>query len=355
MRICVISQHSSPLDPVGSGKSGGMNIYISHLYKALSRFCEIDIFTCGKKGEVSLGPSNKVIYLDCQELNNFADTVLGYHSSRKYDIIHTHYWLSGIVGLLTSKKMGIPWIHNLHTVEMLKGIERDQSRIDAEEEIVRSCNLIISPTYQEAKAIKEIYPDAKVITIPHGVDIQRFTPSLNGHSKLLFVGRIDPIKGLDILIDALRLQRSDIQLDVIGGASKGEHNLESIETYASGLSVKFYGPVKHEELNQYYQKASVLVVPSYYESFGLVALEAMASARPVIGFEDTGLLETVGGDAGILVKRNPKNLGWAINYLINNQGLCFNLGLRGRKKSIGYNWASIAQKYLVTYEEIIKD
>ncbi|MCK4575644.1 glycosyltransferase, partial [candidate division WOR-3 bacterium] len=114
------------------------------------------------------------------------------------------------------------------------------------------------------------------------------------------------------------------------------------------------GPVKHEELNRYYKEASILVVPSYYESFGLVALEAMASARPVIGFEDTGLSETVGKNAGILVKRSARNLGQAIDYLIDKQELCYTLGLNGRRKAIGFKWGSISREYLKTYEGIVK-
>ncbi|TES94236.1 MAG: glycosyltransferase [Candidatus Cloacimonadota bacterium] len=354
MRICVISYHSSPLDPPGSGNSGGMNICISHLYQALSPFCEIDIFTYGSRRNTKLNSSIDVIYLDCQNLRNFADKVISYHNSRRYDIIHTHYWLSGVIGLLTMRKIKIPWIHSLHTVEMLKGIKRDQFRIEVEEEIIRVCNFIISPTHKEAFAIKEIYPKARIITIPHGVDVRTFTPSIDGHSKLLFVGRIDPIKGLDLLIDALRLLKYDIELDVIGGASKGEHYFESIKTYGDGLPVRFLGPIEHTELNQSYMKSGMLIVPSYYESFGLVALEAMASGRPVIGFDDTGLSETVGADAGILVKRNAQNLAQAITSLIDNRELRHNLGLIGRKKALGYKWENIAQRYLMTYEKIIK-
>jgi len=352
MKIAVISFHTSPLDPPGVGKSGGMNICISHLYRSLSRFCHTDIFTCGNKKPKRLAPSINVVYLDCGDINNFADTVLEYHNKQRYDVIHTHYWLSGIVGLRTRKKLKIPWIHSLHTVEMLKGVKKDHLRIKVEDEIIKSCDLIMSPTYKEAFSIREKYPQVRIITIPHGVDIQRFTPSLDGHSKLLYVGRIDPIKGLDLLIDSLRLLKRDIKLDIIGGPSKDKNNLKSIKSYAENLPVNFIGPVKHEELNRYYKEASILVVPSYYESFGLVALEAMASARPVIGFEDTGLAETVGADAGILVKRNEQNLAQAISYLIENKELRHRLGETGRKKALNFEWNGIAWKYLRVYEKI---
>ena len=355
MRIAVISYHSSPLDPPGSGKSGGMSICISQLYRELSRYCEIDIFTCGKNHIESLGPTLRVIYLPCNDSAKFSDTIIDYYLQRRYDVLHTHYWLSGIVGLCMRKEVSIPWIHTLHTVEMLKGIKKDQLRVEIEDEILRSCDMVISPTQREAFAIKKQFTNACATVIPHGVDTRRFTPSPNGHARLLFVGRVDPIKGLDVLIDALRIIGKEIHLDIVGGASKGIKNLESIKAYAGDLPVHFLGPVKHEELSTYYQHASILVVPSYYESFGLVALEAMASARPVIGFRDTGLAETVGDDAGILVERNAKNLGKAIEYLVDRRELCFKLGIKGRKKAIGFSWQHIAREYKDTYEAICKN
>lgn len=260
-----------------------------------------------------------------------------------------------MVGLCTRKKVSLPWLHTLHTVELFKTIKKDRVRIEIEEEIVRNCDMVVSPTEREAFALRERYRNIRVLVIPHGVDIQQFRPSSNGHARLLFVGRIDPIKGLDVLIDALRSIKRDIHLDIVGGPSKDKGNMERVREYAEDLPVDFHGAVKHEELASYYRNASILVVPSYYESFGLVALEAMASARPVIGFEDTGLSETVGRDAGILVERNEKNLGGAISHLINRQDICFELGMNGRRKAERFSWKMIARKYWRTYGAISKD
>jgi D-inositol-3-phosphate glycosyltransferase len=113
--------------------------------------------------------------------------------------------------------------------------------------------------------------------------------------------------------------------------------------------------VKHEELGAYYRNASILVVPSYYESFGLVALEAMASARPVVGFKDTGLAETVEDNAGILVERNAKNLAQALGYLVDRHDECSELGSMGRRKAERFSWEAIAKRYGRTYGEICKD
>lgn len=354
LSIAVVSYHSSPLDPPGSGKSGGMSICISQLYRELSRFCEIDIFTCGEHHVEFLNPNLRVVHLPCENIEKFSDTCIHYYLRRRYDVLHTHYWLSGMVGLSMLRRISVPWVHTLHTVEMLKSNGRDRLRIEIEDEIMRSCDLVISPTEREAFALTERLPGASVAVIPHGVNVRQFTPSQNGHTRLLFVGRIDPIKGLDVLVDALRIAGGDIRLDIVGGASKGIDNLENLRAYAEGLPVHFHGTVRHEEIATYYQNSSILVVPSYYESFGLVALEAMASARPVVGFRDTGLAETVGNDAGILVERNARNLGQALTYLLERHDQCRRLGLRGRRKAEDYAWGGIAKKYERVYEEICK-
>lgn len=354
MRICVVSYHSSPLAPVGAGKSGGMSIVIRSLYERLAAFSDVDIFVRGSEGIMEVHPRVRVIHVAEHDPHRFVEEVVRHHSVHGYHLMHTHYWSSGIVGLLAESVLNIPWLHTLHTVEVLKTIRRDKARIEIEEEIMRSCDLVISPTNQEAAAIKMLYPDVRVVAIPHGVDTRRFTPSHNGHSNILFVGRIDPIKGIHLLIDAIRMTKHDIGLTVVGGPSKGEYNLQSIRTHATGLDVEFAGPVRHERLADYYGRTAMLVVPSYYESFGLVGLEAMASARPVVGFSHTGLKETVGDDAGVLVKMGPRNLAHAIKKLALDHDLRQKLGHRGRKKAMGFDWANIAYRYKRIYERVIE-
>jgi len=355
MRICVVSYHSSPLTPVGAGKSGGMSIVIHNLYKGLAQFFDIDIFVRGNEGIIQMGPRLRVIHIDRRDTYDFAEELMKYHNAHPYGLIHTHYWLSGLVGLVTHGLLRIPWLHTLHTVEILKTVTRDNARVEIEEEIVRSCDLVVSPTLQEMSAIKMLYPDVRVLSIPHGVDVRRFTPSLNGHANMLFVGRIEPIKGLHVLIDALRYLRRDFRLTVIGGQSKDDPGLSDIKSYAAGLEIEFKGQVKHQELSDHYHRAGMLVVPSYYESFGLVGLEAMASARPVIGFKHTGLRETVGNDAGILVTMNTRNLAQAIRVLSADPRLRHRLGSNGRKKALRYDWSNIVRQYQRMYEKIIEE
>ncbi len=355
MKICIISYHSSPLEPIGAGRSGGMNVFTSNLYKRLTDFCTVDIFTYGQKGCVCLSENVHIFHLDKKNLMAFAEEIMEHHMLKQYDIIHTHYWLSGIVGLHLKKTTKIPWIHTFHTIELLKTLKKNQQRIEIEEEITRSCDIIISPTIKEKRALTTHFPKAQVITIPHGVDTTKFRARVNGSSNLLYVGRIDPIKGLELLIDALRLLKQDLRLDIVGGPSQKQGDAESIKTYAKGLRVDFSGPVGHDELTRYYHKAAMVILPSYYESFGLVALEAMASARPVVGFQDTGLSETVGTSAGILVKRDTHELARAISILIHNKTVRHNLGAHGNKVVKNYDWERIARIYVKTYEEIAKN
>ncbi len=354
MKICVISYHSSPIEPVGSGRAGGMNIFTKSLYEILGRFCEIDIFTYGNKGCVKIGPNVNIMHVTHKEINNFAEEIIRHHMAQQYDLVHTHYWLSGIAGLFIKRVIKTPWVHTFHTIEIFKNIKRNQLRVEVEEEIIRRCNLIISPTNKEAFAIKALYPKTEVITISHGVDINKFKARVDGSSNLLYVGRIDPIKGLEFLIDALRILKGDFRLDIIGGPSTRQGDLENIKSYAKGLSVDFLGQVSHDMLSDYYQKAAMVVIPSYYESFGLIALEAMASARPVVGFADTGLSETVGDNAGILTDRSARNLARAIEFLIKNKKIRHKLGSNGRKNVLNYKWENIAYNYFITYESIIK-
>lgn len=359
MRICVVSYHTSPLTPAGSGKSGGMNILIANLYKYVAKLCkkscQIDIFVYGNKKISRTKRNIRVIYLNHFDSVDFAEAIIFWHQENNYDILHTHYWLSGLIGMHIHKKINIPWVHSFHTIERFKKPVIDKSRVEVENEIARKCDYIISPTTMESYDLKQLYPKARTIPLPHGVDTERFRPSSNGHSTLLFVGRVDPIKGLDILVDAMRKIERKIELNIVGGPSKGKKNLENIKNYARDLKVNFIGRVEHEKLLTYYRNAGVVIVPSYYESFGLVGLEAMASARPVIGFNDTGLTETVGYDAGILVRRNERALAQAIVKLIDDRRLRHRMGTTGRKKAKMFDWRHIAGRYIKTYDRISKE
>lgn len=356
MRICVVSYHASPAARVGAGRSGGMSVVIRSLYGRLARHgrTDVDIFTRGEDRIIEPAPRLRLIQVREDDPGRFAAAIAGHHLGRRYDIMHTHYWTSGIVGLRARRVLRMPWLHTLHTVEFLKTIRRDEARIEIEEEIMRACDMVVSPTRQEAAAIRQRYPAVRVMTIPHGVDTRRFIPSPNGHNNILFVGRIEPIKGVHFLIDALRLINRDVSLTVVGGPSKDTAHLEEIRTYAAGLPVEFAGRVDHERLSRYYGRSAMLAVPSHYESFGLVGLEAMASARPVVGFAHTGLRETVGHDAGILVEMGVRDLARAIQTLLADPMLRYRLGRQGWRRARSFDWSNIAHIYERTYERIIE-
>jgi len=354
MRIGVISYHTSPLAKPGIGDAGGMNMTIYNLFKRLGRNCDSDIVTSGERNYIKIQDNLRVIYINESRIKNFADAVIAHHEKNRYDLIHTHYWLSGLVGLEIKKRVAIPWVHTFHTIERFKGLIKDSGRVEVEESILHHSDLIISPTQIETKRIRESYPKARVGVIPHGVDVRRFQPSPNGHKALLYVGRIDPLKGLDILIEAIMELKSELRVDVVGGPSKDNNYHDSLKQMAKGQNIRFLGQVDHSQLPKYYRDAGVVVLPSHYESFGLVGLEAMASARPVIGFEGTGLAETVGRDGGLLIPKSLNGLKKAISLFANNQELRHRVGEKGRRKALRLNWDGVSRRYLKTYAEITK-
>lgn len=350
MKICVISYHSSPLEKVGSGNSGGMSIYLCNLYRKLCRINTVDIFTTAE-GKKKINTCN-VIELDNLNLEDFVEKVSVAHEREDYDIIHTHYWLSGLVGLrLKERFSSIPWIHSFHTIELLKDRIRDTARVEAEEEIVRKCDLVISPTGREERFIKSINENTAVKVIPHGVSTEQFTFERDGSNNLLFVGRIEPVKGLDILMESLKYMEDEFSIDIVGGAAKEPGYLKEIKSGAEGYPIHFRGRVPHEKLQEFYKNSSMLIVPSHYESFGLVNLESMAAGRPVVGFEDTGLSEVVGNKCGILTQRNPRELARSIKYLLRNKSKRYELGKNGRMRALKQKWSIIARRYLNVYGE----
>jgi D-inositol-3-phosphate glycosyltransferase len=355
MKICVISYHTSPLAPPGTGTSGGMNVYLAQLYERLSLFLSIDIFVHGRHKPTALNRNLRVITIPDHNHASFARRILDHHALSQYDLVHTHYWLSGMIGRTIRARTGIPWIHSFHTIEHLKGHIADQHRVEAEHEIIKRCDFIISPTQRERIEILKINPETRVLVIPHGVNTRAFTASRNGHKRLLFVGRITRIKGLDVLIDALRYLEHDTELTVVGGPAQDRDTFDSIRTYARGLPVNFVGAVPHEVLHDFYRSSSIVIMPSFYESFGLVALEAMSSARPVIGFQDTGLIETVGNTAGILVRRYERTLAQAIAHILHNDKIGMTLGVQARIRALQFDWQYVADTYRKTYETIGKN
>lgn len=354
-KICIISYHASPFASVGEGSSGGMSVYLSNLCKRISSNLEVDIFCRGVKEEKTVDKCN-LIYLNDSSMEQFKEEIIEFHEKKKYDILHSHYWLSGIIANnIKSVFPDLTWIHSFHTVEALKKVTADMARIEAEKDIMYSCDFVISPTCREKDWIEKLYPKASVLVVPHGVSPRDFPYGKDGSRNILFVGRIDPVKGLELLVESLKFIKGDFTLNIAGGPSKDISYYEDIKTKISRYHVRSFGKVPHKELYKLYQNSCMLVLPSYYESFGLVALEAMSCGRPVVGFSDTYLPEVVGDKSGIFVDRNEKKLAGAIDFLLNDTSKRYDFGRTAKSRASGYSWEIISRRYIEIYRKIIKE
>ncbi len=355
VKICIISYHTSPFASVGEGSSGGMSIYLSNLCRRISKNMEVDIFCRGIKKEKKVDRCN-LIYLNGMNLEEFQEEIIRFHIKKKYDILHSHYWLSGIVAKKIKKIFpDLTWIHSFHTIEALKRVTYDEVRIEKEKDITRLCDFIVSPTHEEKQWIEQWHPEVSVEVIPHGVSNRDFPFGKDGSRNILFVGRIDPVKGIELLMESLKFIRGDFVLNIAGGPSKDISYYENIKDNTSKYPIRFFGKVPHKELYKIYQNSCMLVLPSYYESFGLVALEAMSSGRPVVGFSDTSLSEVVGEKAGIFVKRNTREFAHAINFLLNNKSKRYDFGKKASKISYAYSWEKTSRRYIEFYRKIAKE
>jgi D-inositol-3-phosphate glycosyltransferase len=354
VKICIISYHTSPVESVGEGSSGGMSIYLSNLCKRISKNMEVDIFCRGKGNERNFDRCN-LIYLNSMSLEEFQEQIIRFHVKNRYDIIHSHYWLSGIVARRIKKLFpALIWVHSFHTIEALKKVTCDKVRIEKEKDIIHLCDFIVSPTYEEKKWIKKSYSEVSVEVIPHGVSFVDFPFGKDGSKNILFVGRVDPVKGIELLVESLKFINRDFILNIVGGPSKNIAYYENIRFNASRYPVNFLGKVPHKELYKIYQNSCMLVLPSYYESFGLVALEAMSCGRPVVGFSDTSLSKVVSKKAGIFVERSTREFARAINFLINNKSKRYDFGKKAGRRAADFNWEITSRRYIEFYEKIVR-
>lgn len=338
MNICVISFHCCPFSLIGGDGVGGMNVYIKELCSALvaSQDIRIDIFTRSQNPDRKrinvITPSLRVIhikggevsYFDRREIYDFLPEFIANmdkfirQERLEYDLVYSHYWLSGQIGEWIKHNVGIPWVHTFHTLGFLKkralGDGEPKTRIDIERRIAQVSDVIISSTLEEKKNLRQEYniPSDRVKVINPGVNENRFFPCCESRqiiqaknmvndsdSKLLlYVGRIEPVKGLFSLIKAIEIIKyknprlyAQLQLIVIGGGRK-DHDfarnpeIRSLQAEISKnriqTKVLFLGSKVQSELCQFYSAADAVVVPSLYESFGLVVVEALACGTPVL-------------------------------------------------------------------------
>jgi D-inositol-3-phosphate glycosyltransferase len=351
-RVATVSVHTSPLDQPGAGDAGGMNVFIVEVSKRLAaQGIEVDVFTRATSSDlgpveiltpgvnvrhITAGPFEGLAKNDLPaQLCAFTSAVLRAEAQQEpghYDVIHSHYWLSGQVGWLARDRWGVPLIHSAHTLAKVKNallaegdVPEPRSRVIGEEQVVAEADRLIASTPDEAAQLVQWYDadPAKVLTIPPGVDLDRFRPAPGARARLgvpddalvlLFVGRIQPLKAPDLLLRAAAhliaddpAIRSKLVVYVVGAPSgSGLDEPSSLLALANTLGiadrVRFLAPMPPDDLADYYRAADVTVVPSHNESFGLVALEAQACGTPVVAARVGGLVTAVAdGKSGLLV------------------------------------------------------
>jgi D-inositol-3-phosphate glycosyltransferase len=351
-RVAMLSVHTSPIDTPGGGDAGGMNVYIVETAKRMAEAgIAVEIFTRATSSaqprcvemhpgvvvrHINAGPFEGLNKSDLPgQLCAFTAAVLraeAHHEPGWYDLIHSHYWLSGQVGWLARDRWGVPLVHTAHTLGKVKNASLADGdapepliRIVGEEQVVAEADRLVASTRSEADQLVTHYAadPGRIDVVPPGVDLQAFRPGPanraalgipDGARVLLFVGRLQPLKAPDVLLRAAaRMLDADPQLKlhvvVVGAPSGTDPNWLPGLAGALGIPVTFVPPVGRPELADYYRAADLTVVPSYNESFGLVALESLACGTPVVAAAVGGLPTAVNG-AGVLVEGHDPD-GWA--------------------------------------------
>jgi D-inositol-3-phosphate glycosyltransferase len=399
LRIAMLSAHSCPVGALGARDTGGMSVYIRELARELGKQGHfVDVYTRVHDPVDSLieemGERARLIHIKAGEEENihklavysylpeFACHLEGYRKNNglQYDVVFSHYWLSGWAGKYLTLWWQVPHVIMFHTLGAVKnaiGIGEDspELRVVTEKESVRNCQRIIAATAGERSELINYYgaaPD-KIGVVPCGVNMELFRPldraaarqelGITDEKVMLFVGRIDPLKGIDRLLRAMPMlpDREGLGLVVIGGDEYSLSEVERLRGLAAGLgiagSVNFRGLVKHERLPYYYSAADVCVVPSYYESFGLVALESLACGTPVVA-SDVGDLRNIirQGETGFVVPVNtPPRLAAAIAPFINGMPRDLESARSLRASVSRFAWANIAAEIAGQLRLVLED
>ena len=403
--IATLMVHSSPLDQAGTGDAGGMNVYVVESAKKMAAAgVNVDIFTrtnhpnLPETVEIADGVNVKHLVagpfegLSKEELPSqlgaLTSSFMNYQKQLPndyYSLLHSHYWISGQLGWMVSERTGIPLIHTMHTTAKVKNLNladdekpEPQTRAIGEEQVVKASTGLIANTDAEAASLVSLYeacPDNVFVVAP-GVDLQTFSPG-SGKSAariklniapdaimLTFVGRIQPHKGPDVLLRAVAEMvthsphlKAKLAVVIMGGASgSGLNELEKLKVLAKFLKIEdvthFVAPVKRDELANWYRASDLVCVPSYSESFGLVALEAQACGTPVVATAIGGLRTAVSdGISGSLVDgHDPKAWSAVISRLIAEPQRRLLLSMGAVIHASHFGWENTAHKTLEVYD-----
>jgi len=386
-RVAVICFHTSPTAALGHSANEGLNVYVREVCRQFSaRNVATDVFTriAAGAGPVveNLAPLSRVVYLPAglaevdkyqlvDHVEDFATAVARFARDEglRYDLLYSHYWLSGAVACTLHARWRLPWVHTAHTLAVVKNrslppgdVAEPPLRELLEGEIARSADLLVVSTKAEGEALRHAYrlrPDRIAVVAP-GVDLERFGDVKRftaAGRTVLFVGRLERLKGADIALRAFAqaaADHPDVRLLVLGGDShtQGESERRRLAGIARELGLKhrvsFLGSVPQDELPAFYANAEALLMPSYSESFGLVGLEAQACGCPVIAADVAGLASVVrDGATGFLVPgHDPAQYAERLRRLLDDPALARTLGRRGRLLAQGFSWERTADRLL---------
>ena len=402
-RVAVVSVHSSPLAPPGVGDSGGMNVTIRALAGELARSgVESDLYTRATSPDdppvVELQPGVRLLQLPAgpaapvpkQTLPRYLCAFLcallrAGERYGPYDVLHSHYWVSGWVARLARERWDIPMIHSFHTLGRVKNLSlaagdepEPPTRLAGEERVAAAADCLLAPTPVEARQLVELYgaAPARVRVVPYGVDRARFHPGDRDAAKatlgvtrrhvLAFVGRLQPLKAPDVAVltlATLARQRPDLDVEllVVGGASGnggGEPARLGRLAADAGVAdrVRFLAAQPHDRLATVYRAADLVLMPSWSESFGLVALEAQACGTPVVAAEVGGLQHAVGdGTTGVLVNSHqPEAWADAVARLLSNPRRLAAMGAAAARFAGVHGWDRTAAKLLGIYGDLVQ-
>jgi D-inositol-3-phosphate glycosyltransferase len=412
INVAMISYHTCPLAILGGKDTGGMNVYVRELTRYLGgRGIHVDVFTRSQDEHVpqilhDLGYGNRVVHIPAgpeyplpkkelaSYLPQFVEGIEKFAAEKgiHYDLIHSHYWMSGVAAEQLKKRWDIPIIHMFHTLGLMKNrIATSESemegdyRINGEYEVLSAADRIVAATPAEQAQLAFLYRarEEKIVIIPPGVDTSHFYPIPADEAKcaigvpkedqmLLFVGRIEPLKGVDTLLRAIAHMRTagigekyPHYLAIIGGdPNVSELDINSEMARLQRLSrelglenlVLFLGKRAQTSLPYYYSAADVLIMPSHYESFGMVALEAMACGTPVVASQVGGLAFLIqDGVTGFVVPGgDPFALSERLTQLLSQPDLRNRLGDQAAAYAQEYDWQNITSRIIEVYNEVLK-
>ena len=412
LRVAMLSYQTCPLAVLGGKDTGGMNVYVRELTRHLGAAgVHVDVFTRSQDEHVphvlhDLGYGNRVVHIPAgpeiplpkqelaEYLPEFIANILTFAQEKRlqYDVIHSHYWMSGVAAQALKQAWNAPVVHMFHTLGQMKNRvarssaeQEGEYRVEGERQVLRNADALIVATLAEKSQLQFLYNASarKMTVIPPGVDTTRFYPIPHDEARavigipsddemILFVGRIEPLKGVDTLIRAVAhmhetgvLQRYPHYLSIIGGdpeATPEKMNQEMVRLQRMcrelgiGDMVVFHGKRGQDALPYYYSAASMLVVPSHYESFGMVALEAMACGTPVVASQVGGLAFLVqDGVTGFVVPDGePDILGDRLTRLISDPVLRDRMGADAARYAQGYAWKNIAAQVTQVYNKVLE-